>query len=177
MYLPRSVSRLYLAARLPGVRRLLSSPDLGTSKIGLNSANQNCVCKQPTVVPVQTSDAALQIEGYVLATRCTKSPHPDTRDLTLILGKLDLCGQCPLGIDDHGAVSSRAAWSLQQHDVRLTPREPRQRCTVGDFLGCFTFLKLFLYGDFFHTGWPSSQSRGCVPTTMVAGASSCASYI
>ena len=31
------------------------------------------------------------------------------------------------------AVSSRAARSLQQHDARLTPREPRQHCTVGDF--------------------------------------------
>ena len=31
------------------------------------------------------------------------------------------------------AVSSRAARSLQQHDARLTPREPRQHCTVLDF--------------------------------------------
>ena len=31
------------------------------------------------------------------------------------------------------AVSSREARSLQQHDARLTPREPRQHCTVLDF--------------------------------------------
>ena len=69
------------------------------------------------------------------------------------------------------AVSSRAARSLQQHDARLTPLEPRQHCTVGDFSAVYLpnatcrTEKPFCHDFFFffrgqtHLSWLTPRSR------------------